>query len=1531
MKSIISSNFINKHNLWHLVRQSNIQLSGVNGKNIPNLGSIILPLSFPNSKFKCEMDFFIVSAPKPLIILGTDFCNQFKCDILFSKQIVRGPNLLAPIIWQYGNNELYNINCNNHQYWYRYIKPCIIKEIKFPQNISGNFEHRRKQNLKNEKSSKNVGDSSSNIVQDKSVIILAQNNISISANSQSLIHFKLNKSIYDQIKGKEVLFEPKVLSKSCPIFFAKQLMLIDSQKIPLLVLNVSNKDFTFKKHAMLGKFHTISENYEFMPYAPPNIAAKVFSMMPGQTLSEDLMKSKIEDIIKSEPWISEIDIGDLTIEQKFKLVTILKEYHIVFSKSRYDIGRTNLLEVNLNVQTDKPIFTKQYPLDREKRQILEKEVQLMKDLDIIEDTVSPFNSPLVIVKKADGSHRVVTDFRKLNKYIPSEVQPLPTLEETLELLGDKKWFSNLDLITAFQQCPLSKESRKYTAATSGMTRFQYKVLPYGLKNNSSAFQGMMNLLLGSMQFRNAIIYIDDVLILSKSFEQHLDSLIELFEKLKSANLKLKPKKCSLVKDRVNFLGHIIMRDGIIPCERKIKAILDIKPPRNAKEIKSFLGLASYFRRFVPDFSSLAAPLNNLTKPSIQFKWTALENESFNTLKSLLINPPILVHPNMQKPFIVTADASTYGIGGILSQLDEQNNERAIAFMSKKLTPAQSRYSATELELLACVEAVEHFRPYLMGSKFKLVTDHRPILYLQNMDNPTSRHFRHILKLMEYDFSVEHRQGVLNGGADCLSRNPQFLDSLHKLKNQNINYMKNLLVKPEQVEDWKINICQELKLNFKSVEKLEITKYENFHSDSFYQQVAKVLCNDVSQSEVIRNVVFSLAQRNKKYWDKSGLLQNVDCGDHLKGIKNGEPATIIDIKTLASVLKIPIILIVDGREEIIFGSLESSTTAFPPLGAVLCFNKDEFQNWVWCNMNLHLPKLNFDTLNSRSKNAKNPVRKDRENGDRIVTKPQERITQSIMQVNTGYGSKADKCKQAQHNLAHRLSDTTHLRVYAVRKVSDVKPNSLYIPTAAELLTCQEKDTYCREWLDYLKHGKKPKFKSVFVKKHENSYKINDKGVLIYIPTKGVRRGELPPNLIVAPLNLFKFIMEATHIYLSHIGRDKTMYIVSQYYHRPGLKRLIARFVNNCALCENKKANKKLRPAEIQPVAPVNDRLTTLSVDCVGPLPLTARRNQYIVSVIDHFSRWVELVAVNNIKTKTIIDKVLMDVIARFGCPERLHSDRAQNFQSSLIKQLCKTLNIHRTMTSGLRPQCNGILEILHKFLGNCLKLMVKNDQKNWDLLIPHVLLAYRTTNHTSLSENPAYVLYGKDLRLPTQLLPTRNDNIDNLDPKHKGNEVAIKFAEAKRTYQEVMEKQTTKSRTIANKNKTTRQINVGDTVLMRKPLNKAKLSQKLHKQFVGEYRVLEKFGKVNYIIQEKNGSKKFTVHIDRIIRQDPQFQNETMHWADEVKDILNQKPQESDDESGDDYDINALWVEDDHNANDLLLPCSLDEYINRQYE
>ncbi|XP_011871373.1 PREDICTED: uncharacterized protein LOC105563955, partial [Vollenhovia emeryi] len=293
-------------------------------------------------------------------------------------------------------------------------------------------------------------------------------------------------------------------------------------------------------------------------------------------------------------------------------------------------------------------------------------------------------------------------------------------------------------------------------------------MPFGLKNAPATFQRLMDLVLSGLQGKELFVYMDDIVIYASSLEEHERKYNLLIDRLREANLKLQPDKCEFLSTKVTYLGHVISNDGVKPDPKKLEAVQQFPRPKTPKNIKQFLGLAGYYRRFIPNFSKLAKPLTNLLKNDTRFEWT--QEESFDILKQKLCEEPVLRYPDFSKSFILTTDASGIAVGGILSQ-GEINKDKPIAYASRTLTDSELKYDTYEKEALAIVYCVKHFRPYLYGRKFTLVTDHKPLLWFKNAQDANMRILRWRLKLAEYEYDVVYKAGITNVNADALSRNP----------------------------------------------------------------------------------------------------------------------------------------------------------------------------------------------------------------------------------------------------------------------------------------------------------------------------------------------------------------------------------------------------------------------------------------------------------------------------------------------------------------------------------------------------------------------------------------------------------------------------------------------------------------------------------------------------------------------------------------------------------------------------------------
>ncbi len=310
--------------------------------------------------------------------------------------------------------------------------------------------------------------------------------------------------------------------------------------------------------------------------------------------------------------------------------------------------------------------------------------------------------------------------------------------------------------------------KKKTAFTTGSGLYEFNVMPFGLCNAPSTFERLMELVLAGLHWKTCLVYLDDILIYAQTYEEHTARLSEVFARLAAAGLKLKPKKCSLFQQEVAYLGHVVSQSGVATDLEKTRKVQDWPTPCNLKHVRSFIGLCSYYRRFIKDFSRIAAPLYKLTHKDVGFKWTSECEHSFQMLKQKLTSTPILAFPDFSLPFMLDTDASGEGIGGVLSQI-QGGQEKVIAYASRKLSKSEQNYSVTKRELLAAVHFMKYFKHYLYGKKFTLRTDHGSLRWLYNFKDVQGQLARWIEILSTFDFEISHRPGTQHRNADALSR------------------------------------------------------------------------------------------------------------------------------------------------------------------------------------------------------------------------------------------------------------------------------------------------------------------------------------------------------------------------------------------------------------------------------------------------------------------------------------------------------------------------------------------------------------------------------------------------------------------------------------------------------------------------------------------------------------------------------------------------------------------------------------------
>lgn len=451
---------------------------------------------------------------------------------------------------------------------------------------------------------------------------------------------------------------------------------------------------------------------------------------------------------------------------KTSVLNVLKKYINAFGWSDADFGRTNVTKHEINLNTDKHFKLPAYKVPQFKEAIISDKVRQMKNLNVIEESRSPFSSPVVLAKKKNGEWRFCVDFRTLNSITTKDAYPLPRIDDTLRALHGNRYFSILDLLSGFWQIPLAQRDKHKTAFVTRDGLFQFKVMPFGLTNAPATFQRLMDKVLNSLTWKFCIVYLDDIVVFGRTIEEHNRNLALVLEQIIKAKLKLRADKCKFAQEEVIYLGHKINQFGIGTDPSKIEVINRISTPTDRMKLRRFLGACSYYRKFVKNFSEIALPLYRLTSSKAAFRWTAVEQSAFEKLKEALKNTPVLVAPDFSKPFDVYCDASTTGqaMGAVLQQ-----SHGVIAYASRHFNDAELKYSINDKEALAVLWASKHFKQYIYGQQTTFYTDHKPLADLKINRSPEESLGRVTLKLQGLNYDIRYVRGVSNTVADMLSR------------------------------------------------------------------------------------------------------------------------------------------------------------------------------------------------------------------------------------------------------------------------------------------------------------------------------------------------------------------------------------------------------------------------------------------------------------------------------------------------------------------------------------------------------------------------------------------------------------------------------------------------------------------------------------------------------------------------------------------------------------------------------------------
>ena len=448
-------------------------------------------------------------------------------------------------------------------------------------------------------------------------------------------------------------------------------------------------------------------------------------------------------ILKSNENFRDVHVSpDMTKDQISQVKRLVTSYSDILTDLP---GKTNLGIHDIKLTDDIPVRRKPYPIPHALRKQVQDEIDSMVKQGIVEPSESPYASPLVIVKKPDGGDRYCVDYRIVNAKTIFDAEPVPDQTEIFAKLATDRYFTKIDLSKGYWQIPLKDESKEITAFITHHGLFQFKTMPFGLINSGASFSRIMRKLLKGLDHVDN--YIDDILIHTATYEEHVQKLKEVFSRLRAANLTAKPSKCFVAYFELEFLGHVIGRGHVKPRPSKIEAVQNANRPETKSQLRSYLGLTGYYRSYILNYAIIAAPLTDKTKKGEpnKIRWGDSQEIAFQSLKDKLVKSPILQLPDLNKPFILRTDASDIGMAAVLMQ-ETAGNKFPVAYASKKLSSSQRNYSVIERECLAIVWAIQKYEPYLYGTEFVIETDHQPLKCVQKSKVANGRIMRWALAL-----------------------------------------------------------------------------------------------------------------------------------------------------------------------------------------------------------------------------------------------------------------------------------------------------------------------------------------------------------------------------------------------------------------------------------------------------------------------------------------------------------------------------------------------------------------------------------------------------------------------------------------------------------------------------------------------------------------------------------------------------------------------------------------------------------------
>jgi predicted aspartyl protease len=501
--------------------------------------------------------------------------------------------------------------------------------------------------------------------------------------------------------------------------------LVDSSKefCPVRMVNYGDEDVVIVKGTLLGILDPVVSCTHVMDSETKDQDSEE-SIRVSIVKEKEVEPENIEDLPSHVKTLYEDCVSGLSPDERAMLKRCLQDYEMVFAKSDTDLGRTNLVKHDIDVGEARPIRLPPRRLPKDKQREAERQVEKLLKNGLIELSTSPWAAAVTMAKKRDGSYRLCCDYRGLNGLSKKKMSawPIRSTDETLFQLEGAKFFCTMDAMCGFWQMELTDRAILLSSFRLNNALYQWKAMPFGLCGVPASFQMLMDKVLANLQPTEAMVYIDDIITYGKTATETIGRLRNVLQRLKDANIKLKPSKCHLMQRSVRFLGHVVSEDGVACDPEKTRAVREWPTCKYIHELRAFIGTVSYYKKFIQGFSDICRPLYKLMEKGQKFEWSEECTKSMEKLKEVMVEPPILAYPREEGQWLLDTDASSFAVGAVLSQIQD-DEERVIAYGSRTLNKSEKNYCTTRRELLAVVHFTRYFKHYLYGVDFTIRTDH----------------------------------------------------------------------------------------------------------------------------------------------------------------------------------------------------------------------------------------------------------------------------------------------------------------------------------------------------------------------------------------------------------------------------------------------------------------------------------------------------------------------------------------------------------------------------------------------------------------------------------------------------------------------------------------------------------------------------------------------------------------------------------------------------------------------------------------